>query len=82
MSDIYEKINDMDRKLDRVLSLLEEVGLTTTEILAEKNGFRLMRMIGAYGAEYVVETPTGERYAYARLRTARRWFEKFTSMLE
>jgi hypothetical protein len=82
MTSVYDDIKDIRRKVDRILALLEEVGFVTTRILAEKAGYRLLVTTGPYGSEYVVETPEGKRYSYARLSTARKWFRKFIEELE
>jgi len=82
MSSPYDEIREIHRKVDRILSLLEEVGVVTTRIINEEKGFRLLSVFGPYGTEYVVETPDGRRYSYGRLSTARKWFEKFVEEIE
>lgn len=82
MADVYEDIRDIRRKVNRILALLEEVSVVTTRVIDEKGGYRLLVLTGPYGAEYVVETPEGKRFTYAKLRTAKEWFRKFTEKLE
>lgn len=69
-------LRDIQRKISKVLSLLEEN--TGVELIEEKKGYRLMRVVGPYGYEYVVITPEGERYNYSSLRTARKWLERLS----
>jgi len=79
MAEIFDEII---HKLDRILALLEQYGVTSTRIIAERNGVILLEKIGPYGAEYIVETPDGRQFSYGRLSTARKWFLKFAKEQE